>query len=390
MSRPTWLRRRWRNRRGTHVTFFDAYPEMHAGAQRMLGIGGSGLPERGWTVDVVLPGPGRLVSVLAEQGISVAVEQAPAALARSNLRTTPWAAVRGIVALPGYWWRLARRLARTPGVVHVQDHRGLILAGPAVVLARRPLVWHVHAIQPASAMNAIGAVLADRVAVPSLTALARMPGLDRRGNVSAIRNAVEPGRAATVRRPADDQLVVSLGRLHPDKAYGDLLEAVHIARRSVAGLRVVIAGAAQAGHEAHAAHLADRVAALGLEGCVSFAGFVPEPVELFEQASVYVQSSLEATELLPVAILEAMASGVPVISTCVGAVADVIVDGVTGALVPPGDPIALAGALERVLLDRPFAEALGAAGAARVRASFTPEGVVEDLVALYSPLAGGA
>jgi glycosyltransferase involved in cell wall biosynthesis len=382
------LRTRWRGRRALHVTYFDAYPEMHAGAQRMVGLGATRLPAHGWTADVVVPGPGQLVTALADQGVSVHVEPVPAALARSNLRTSPAAATRAILALPAYWWRLSRRLARTPGVVHVQDHRGLILAGPAVVLARRPLVWHVHAIQPARAVNAIGAALADRVAVPSLTALARMPALDRRGGASAVRNAVEPGRAAVARQPASRPLVVSLGRLHPDKAYGDLIEAARRARKRVSDLRVVIAGAPQDGHEAHATELADQVAARSLGECVSFAGFVSAPVELFEQAWVYVQCSLEATELLPVAILEAMASGVPVISTSVGAVSDVIVDGVTGVLVPPGDVRALAAALERVLLDRPHAEALGAAGAERVRSAYTPEGVVDDLLALYAPLVG--
>jgi glycosyltransferase involved in cell wall biosynthesis len=370
------------------VTFFDAYPEMHAGAQRMVGLGAGGLPSRGWTADVVLPGPGQLASVLAEHDISVAVEQLPAALARSNLRTSPLAATRAIVALPTYWWRLARRLARTPGVVHVQDHRGLILAGPAVVLARRPLVWHVHAIQRARVMNTIGAVVADRVAVPSLAALVQMPSLGRRGGASAIRNAVEPGRVATMRRPTEVPLVLSLGRLHPDKAYGDLIEAAHRARRHVSGLRVVIAGGTQAGSEAYAGELTARVATLDLDECVSLAGYVSQPTALFEQASVYVQCS--RTEVLPVAVLEAMASGVPVISTAVGAIADVIVDGVTGVLVPPGDPVALARALKQLLLDRPHAEALGTAGAARVRAFYTPQGVIDDLIALYSPLAGTA
>ncbi|HKW41273.1 MAG TPA: glycosyltransferase, partial [Gemmatimonadales bacterium] len=89
------------------------------------------------------------------------------------------------------------------------------------------------------------------------------------------------------------------------------------------------------------------------------------------------------TEGLGVVLLEAMSYGVPVIGSRVGGIPDIIVDGETGLLVAPGDPAALAAALQRLAEDRGLAARLGAAGRAHVRAHFSWDGIVAAWEACY-------
>jgi glycosyltransferase involved in cell wall biosynthesis len=81
--------------------------------------------------------------------------------------------------------------------------------------------------------------------------------------------------------------------------------------------------------------------------------------------------------------LEAMASGLPVVASRTGGLSEVVVDGETGMLVPPGDAEALAGALTALAADRDRARALGRAGRKRVEQEFGVERMLERLIAVY-------
>lgn len=88
-------------------------------------------------------------------------------------------------------------------------------------------------------------------------------------------------------------------------------------------------------------------------------------------------------EAMPLTVLEAMASGLPVVATDVGDVSDVVLDGVTGLVVPPRDPAALAAALDRLLGDADLRRKMGAAGRRRVEAHFRLSGAISSIEALY-------
>jgi glycosyltransferase involved in cell wall biosynthesis len=87
---------------------------------------------------------------------------------------------------------------------------------------------------------------------------------------------------------------------------------------------------------------------------------------------------------LPNAVLEAMAAGLPVAATRISGHEDIIVEGDTGLLVPPGDPAALAGALQRLLDDAALREHLGQRGAAYVATHFAIPVVLARLLELYA------
>jgi len=89
---------------------------------------------------------------------------------------------------------------------------------------------------------------------------------------------------------------------------------------------------------------------------------------------------------MPVALLEAMAAKLPIVSTNVGGIPDVLTDGVDGLLVPPSDSKALAGALRRIILDRGLARSLSRNALARVARKYSIERVGRDYLSLYSDL----
>ena len=87
---------------------------------------------------------------------------------------------------------------------------------------------------------------------------------------------------------------------------------------------------------------------------------------------------------LPTVIMEAMATGLPVISTVIGGIPEMVIESETGFLVQPGDAVALAGAIEKVIDDRSLAQRLGEAGYERAQKLFSIEENVRELCGLIN------
>src|SRR6185503_4719271 len=122
-------------------------------------------------------------------------------------------------------------------------------------------------------------------------------------------------------------------------------------------------------------------AAAGLAGRVVFAGFRRDVAACLAAADVVAMPSLH--EGLGVAALEAMAASRPVVASRVGGLAEVVVDGDTGVLVPPSDPPALAAGLTRLARDPGLRARYGAAGRARVLAVYSGARMAEGTLACY-------
>jgi glycosyltransferase involved in cell wall biosynthesis len=149
------------------------------------------------------------------------------------------------------------------------------------------------------------------------------------------------------------------------------------AARLPAGVRVRLAGSGRLEPAVRA-----RVATEGLP--VDVLGAVP-PSRVAAELRAAAVAVLPALwwENCPMAVLEAAACGVPVVASAVGGVPELVDDGRTGLLVPPGDAAALAGALTRLLSDPVEADRMGRAGWARVRARHDPAAHVAALVEVY-------
>jgi glycosyltransferase involved in cell wall biosynthesis len=179
--------------------------------------------------------------------------------------------------------------------------------------------------------------------------------------------------------------VLFVGRLVERKGVGHLIEA--IARLGPTGPRLEIVGEGPERPRLEA--LAQR---LGVASRVVFRGKIP-PDELqasYARAAVCVLPSvLDArgdTEGLGVVLLEAMNHGTPVIASRVGGIPDIVEDGVSGLLVPPGDADALAAAVQRLGDDPALARRLGEAGRRRLREQFSWRAIVQRWLDLYAGL----
>jgi glycosyltransferase involved in cell wall biosynthesis len=179
---------------------------------------------------------------------------------------------------------------------------------------------------------------------------------------------------------ADDVLVLVPGALERRKGHAVLLEAAARVRSGGVSVRYVFCGE---GREAAVlARAAESVA-----GKVRFVGFRRDMPACLAAADIVALPSLH--EGLGVAALEAMASARPVLASRVGGLAETVVAGETGLLVPPGDAGALAAALQRLVEDAELRVRLGAAGRARVLARYTSARMAEGTLACYGEPACG-
>jgi glycosyltransferase involved in cell wall biosynthesis len=133
------------------------------------------------------------------------------------------------------------------------------------------------------------------------------------------------------------------------------------------------------------AALEARARRLGVDRAVTFTGYLTDPLPAYRAFDVFVLPSVD--EGFGIVFLEAMAMGVPVIGTRVVGSVDAVEDGVTGLLVPSGDPAALGEAVQRVLSDAELARRLATAAAARVRERHARELTTARSEALYRELA---
>ncbi len=162
-------------------------------------------------------------------------------------------------------------------------------------------------------------------------------------------------------------LVVKVARLAPIKGHPVLLEAWAEVCRRVPGAVLVLVGGPFEGQE----KVVDRkIGELGLAGSVIRTGRRSDIPRLLAAASVCVSSSLGSEENSR-AVGEYMAVGRPVAATTVGVIPEMVADGATGFLVPPGDPAAMAGAIISLLEDRERADKMGAAGRRRAEEEFS-------------------
>jgi glycosyltransferase involved in cell wall biosynthesis len=204
--------------------------------------------------------------------------------------------------------------------------------------------------------------------------VALIPNAGIDGSVEAL-SLHPPGDAP----PRDGPVVVACGRLTGQKGYGDLLEAFRRLReRGPATLWVLGEGHLRAELEA-------RAERLRISGSVHFLGFRDNPHAYVRAADVFALSSL--WEGFGNVIVEAMAVGTPVVCTdCPYGPAEIIRDGTSGLLVPPGDPEAMARALARVLEEPALRGRLRAGGLRRAR-DFTAEIAAERYGALFEEVA---
>jgi glycosyltransferase involved in cell wall biosynthesis len=361
------------------IAFLESYPHAPGGVHEAVEVLALGLPARGWSVEIVACAEGPALDRYRQAGIHVTVLPTPPALLRygGSFRARDVTAA-GLALLP--WTRRLARHLRASGadLLDVADQRGAVMGAGAAALARIPWVWHVHATGSSGAIDRFGRTLARRCVVASNGAAAALGGEGHAVIPPALATVPDPTAPP---QPGAAPRVVAAGRLHPVKGYDVLVEAAALLRDEVPGLTVEVYGGEQAGHEAHARALRASVERLGVHDVVRFCGHRPEPWRAWDGAALYVLPSRE--EAFGLALLEGMACGLPVVATSTAGPRDIIDDGRTGLLVPPGSAPELAAAIRRVLDDPGLARSLGAAARADVLRAHSTERFVTRTAELF-------
>lgn len=311
------------------------------------------------------------------------------------------ALLRGAADVVAVAWQLSRE-ARRYDVICANSQKALFVCALAATFSRRPLVWILHDIvtDPAfSAANrraslAFARLFARLVAVNSNeTGRAFIEAGGEADKVRIVYNGFdpakariyEPGAAARLRAElglGPQPLVGLFGRLSEWKGQHVFLDAI----AAMEGVQAVIVGGALFGQEAYEARIREQVSRLGLEGRVRFLGFRPDVPELMAAMDVVAHTSIVAEPFGRV-VVEAMMCGRPVVATRGGGVTEIIRDGETGLLVPPGNASALAAAIGRILSQPALAERLARKGREDVSQRFSLEETCRSVSALLTEAA---
>jgi glycosyltransferase involved in cell wall biosynthesis len=175
----------------------------------------------------------------------------------------------------------------------------------------------------------------------------------------------------------DDQVMAVVATFKRQKGHRYLIDAASLVVPQFPNLRILLIGDGELSEE-----LSTQTRALGLEKHIRFLGIRKDVPDLLAASDCFVLPSL--WEGLSIALVEAMASGLPVIATEVSGTRQVIVSGESGLLVPPGDTRLLAGAMLELLSNPQKARTLGIAGRQRVEKHFNAQKQASNHIALFT------
>jgi glycosyltransferase involved in cell wall biosynthesis len=183
--------------------------------------------------------------------------------------------------------------------------------------------------------------------------------------------------------PDGTPLVILPARMLHDKGVGDLVTAARLLKKT-REIRVALVGSNDSGNPANISKTTLR--GWVTEGVVEWWGFRSDMPEVYRHAAIVTLPSLG--EGLPTVLLEAAACGRPIVATDVPGCREAVVDGQTGFLVPPNDPIALAAALNKLIIDPDLRHRLGQNGRQRVVDNFSGEQIVAETMQVYAKVLG--
>lgn len=290
--------------------------------------------------------------------------------------------VHAHLAYATIWALLAGRLLRRPVVatLHVRPPRAPAWSREGI--RRRLLVALANrwAARVVAVSEAVRRAWVEEAGLAPARAVVVHNGVDL--DVAADRGGAEAARR-DLGVPAGAPLVLTVSVLRPGKGIEVLLDALPavLARQPGARFAVVGDGPARSELERRGAAAGARVAA-----ALSWTGFRHDVPALLAAADLLVLPSLD--DAFPTVLLEAMAAGLPVVATRAGGIPEIVEEGVTGILVPPGDPAPLADAVATLLADPDRRRRLGAAGRRRAEERFSTAAWLGRLERLYGEVVG--
>ncbi len=341
-------------------------------------------------------------------GAAASLPEAPAEvhfarLPRLRRTYSPWNAVRYLLDSIGATAQTVRVVReREPSLVHVNEIFDLY-AGIAARLCGVPCVWHVRADlssapalrfvlpkivrQLASAIVVVSDSVAEHVFGPQRGRGPELHVIRDPGPDPALFNPGIDARSARKELAANDcPLVVLVAKLTRPKGHEVLIRAApHVLSRFPRARFALVGGEVEGRHHReYLAHLRTLCQELGVERAVAFLGYRHDIPQIMAAADVVVHCSI-FPDPFPGVVLQAMALGKALIASDIGGPREQVVAGVSGLLVRPGEPSALASAICMLLADPQMRARLGAAAVERAR-EFSADSYFGRLCEVYDDL----
>ena len=296
---------------------------------------------------------------------------------------------------PRGWVDLYRTMAfHRPRLVHVHGYKATVLAGAAAlarglpgvatyhqVAARavehsRTLSWYFALETPV--LRRLRGVAAVSTQIADELKARRVP--DRR--IRVISNGIAKPAAGPRGRPisAFRPCILSLNRLSPEKNVHLVLDSVAALQSEFPHIGLIVGGDGPLLND-----LRVHAASLGIQDCVRFLGFVQDVRPLYEACDAFVLAS--QTEGMPIAVIEAMALGLPIVASRVGGIPLMLDDETEALLVEPNDYRSLYETLRRLVADEPLRTKIAQAARARFERDYTAERMAESYIRLYDDVA---
>jgi glycosyltransferase involved in cell wall biosynthesis len=336
------------------------------------------LQQIGQTVRVItfMPG-GSLVDELRNAGVTV-IE-----LGLQNKQD--WKALARLGSL----WRTDK-----PDLVHTHlYHAGIVGRIAARIMRVQTVIVHQHGAERARSHSR---TLLDRATSPLVskyiaTCQAVAETMQKREGIpgkkiTVIYNGIEcvdpVDRVFTLPQQAHQSTpvtIICVGRLSPEKGHITLLKALAQLKNLQLQAKLILIGEGKL-----QSILIEQATQLGIIGLVQILGSRRDVIEQLVNANIFALPS--EWEGISMALLEAMAAGLPVVATAVGGTPEVVIDGETGYLVPPRDPASFANALSRLIQDPGLRQRMGMSARQRVCDQFNIRHTAQQILALYETL----
>ena len=366
------------------ILYFSSFANFRYGGQRSLYHLVCNLDRGAFQPHVIVPAEGELAERLRAREIAVSPVDLP--------KVAPGRAVACWRAL-----RRTRSIIREGGfeIVHTDGPRNTLYGGVASALDGIPLVWHIRS-SDRDPYDRLLSRLCTKLVLVADALRKRFDFAAADGKFVTIHNGVDLDEfraGGTSASPESlgirkgERVVACAGRVETMKGQACLVKALGLIGERRRNLGLLLCGDITEGtYRRHCEGIARHH---GIADRVRFLGHRHDIAQLLSAADVIVQPSLSG-EAFPRAVIEAMALGKPVVATDVGGTREAILEGVTGHVVPPGDPKAIADRLERLAADDAMRAAMGEAARRRAEDLFSIGANVQATESLYRAMMNGA
>lgn len=366
--------------RSAGILYFSSLAELGHGGQESLLQLIQHLDTGRYRPVAVVSQEGSLSRRLRELAVTVVVRDLP--------RIHP-AAIGGIC---GCLKTLRRIVARERiAILHSDGPRNTVYAGLLGWWTGRPVVWHARSSEH-DPFDRLLALMSTRIILVARALAPRFPGARNRGKTLTIHNGVDtrsfaPSSVTRGEREAlglapSDLVVAVTGKVEPLKGQHLLIEALGALRERFPDLRALIAG--EIVDAAYHRQCLRRAAALGVADRVRFLEHREDVAGLLRASDLFVSTSLR--EAFSRAIIEAMATGLPVVAADAGGAREAVIEGQTGFVVPADNPAALARKLAALAASPELRGRLGRAARQRALHCFDIRDNVARTCAVYEEL----